>query len=84
MTAEQIEQEATRYVHSGCEPGTMPAKKSKLAEEKETQPDPTYEPDAEEMATAEDDLGTDEEDLTADNQKKKVVTSSFLQICKPE
>lgn len=73
-----IEEEVRRYVYGAPQTVTNPTKKSKLTEEKDTHPDPTYEPDADEMATADDDLGTDEEELNADNPKTKVVISSFL------
>ena len=79
-----FEEEARKFVYGARQTGNMPTKKSKVTEEKETHPDPTYEPDADEMASAEDDLGTDEEDLNADNLKKKVVISSFLLTSKPE
>ena len=81
LPMEDFEDVARRFVYDGSrEPVTKPTKKSKIIEEKETHPDPTYEPDADEMATAEDDLGTDEEELSADNTKKKVAISYFFQI----
>ena len=81
LPMEDFEDLARRFVYDGSrEPGTQPTKKTKITEEKETHPDPTYEPDEDEIATAEDDLDTDEEELSADNPKKKVVISSFFQI----
>ena len=81
LPMEEIEKIATRYVYeSSRRPATTSTKRSKITEEKETHPDPTYEPDADEIATAEDDLDTDEEELSADNPKKNVVISSFFQI----
>lgn len=85
LPMEEIEKIATRYVYeSSRRPATTSTKRSKITEEKETHPDPTYEPDADEMANADDNLSADEEELSADNPKKKVVISSFISFSEPE
>jgi hypothetical protein len=80
LPMDDFEELARKIVYGGAHIVTKPDQKNKDKEQNESQPDPTYEPDEEEMNNADDDIGTDKEEHNVHKQKTKVIILFYLVI----
>jgi hypothetical protein len=78
LPMDDFDELARKIMYGGAHTVTKPDQKSKEKEQNESQPDPTYEPDEEEMNNVDDNIGTDEEEHNVHKQKTKVVILFYL------